>query len=62
MKTKKQESDFDTGFVNWISSALEYESLRREGKEIPKELQKRLDRGAEWVSNLSAQDYSRLIH
>ena len=54
--------DFDRGFDNMMSSALEYEILTRQGKAIPRELQDRLDESREWLNGLSDYDYSRLIH
>lgn len=56
------ENEFDNGFCNWMSSAIEYETLKREGKPIQDEVQKRLDKAFEWVHNLSGEEYSRLIH
>ena len=53
---------FEDGFHNMMSSALEYEGLRKQGKPIPEDLQRRLDEARDWVSNLSNNDYSRLIH
>ena len=54
--------DFDKGFDNWISAALEYERLTRQGKPIPKKLQKRMDEAGDWLHNLSDEEYSSLIH
>ena len=59
---KKTNDEFDTGFHNMMSSAIEYESLRRQGKPIPHELQQRIDESIAWVNGLSNDDYSRLIH
>lgn len=59
---KKTNDDFDTGFHNMMSSAMEYESLRRQGKSIPHELQQRIDESIAWVNGLSDEEYSRLIH
>ena len=59
---KKTNDDFDTGFDNWMSSAIEYEMLTRAGKPIPRELQRRMDEAWDWLSNLSDEEYSRLIH
>ena len=56
------KADFDEGFHNWVSSAIEYEMLTRAGKPIPRELQRRIDESIEWVNNLSDEEYSRLIH
>ena len=61
-KSLETNKDFDEGFDNMMSSALEYEWLRRQGKPIPKELQKRLDETRDWLNGLSDRDYSRLIH
>ena len=61
-KSLETDKDFDEGFDKMMSSALEYEWLRRQGKPIPKELQKRLDESRDWLHNLSDRDYSRLIH
>ena len=56
------KADFDEGFHNWVSSAIEYEMLTRAGKPIPRELQRRIDESIEWVNNLCDEEYSRLIH
>ena len=53
---------FDIGFNNWMSAAIEYEMLKRQGKEIPPDVQKKLDSARDWISNLSDENYSRLIH
>ena len=53
---------FEEGFHNMMSSALEYEGLRQKGKPIPEDLQCRLDEARDWLSNLSDEEYSRLIH
>ena len=54
--------DFDRGFDNWMSSAIEHEMLTRQGKPIPTELHRRIDEAEDWLSNLSDEEYSRLIH
>ena len=54
--------DFDRGFEEMMSSAIEYETLKRAGKKIPKRLEERLRRSTEWLNGLSDEDYSRLIH
>jgi len=59
---KKTNDDFDRGFDNWMSSAIEHEMLTRAGKPIPRELQRRMDEARDWLSNLSDSDYNRLIH
>ena len=56
------DKEFDDGFHNMMSSALEYEGLMRQGKPIPPELQKRLDESRDWLNGLSNNDYNRLIH
>ena len=55
-------ADFDKGFDKWMSSAIEYEMLTRQGKPIPRELQDRLDESSKWLNGLSDSDYNRLIH
>ena len=55
-------NDFDEGFDNWMSSAIEYERLTRQGKPIPRKLQRRIDEAGEWLNNLSDEEYSSLIH
>lgn len=55
-------NDFDEGFDNWMSSAIEYERLKRQGKPIPRKLQKRIDEASDWLNNLSDEEYSSLIH
>lgn len=62
MPMKKTNDDFDTGFYNMMSSAMEYESLRRQGKPIPIGLQRQLDKAGDWLNNLFDEEYSRLIH
>ena len=57
----KTNDDFDTGFNKMMSSAIEYEMLTRQGKAIPRKLQKRMDEGGDWLNNLSDEDYSSLI-
>ena len=59
---KKTKDDFDTGFDKWMSSAIERERLTRQGKPIPRELQRRIDESSDWLNNLSDEEYSRLIH
>ena len=58
----EKRTDFDIGFDKWMSSAIEHEMLTRQGKPIPRKLQRRIDESIEWVNNLSDEDYSRLIH
>jgi hypothetical protein len=53
---------FDKEFNNWIQSALAADWYEKRGKPVPPAWKKRLDRGREWVENLSAEDYDRLIH
>lgn len=55
-------SDFDTGFHNWMQSAMAADWYEKHDRPVPPELKKRLDEGRKWVENLSAEDYSRLIH
>ena len=45
----KENDRFDIGFNNMMSSAIEYECLKRNGKQIPKELQNRLDESKKLV-------------
>lgn len=59
---KKTNDDFDRGFDNWMSSAIEHEMLTRQEKPIPTELQRRMDEARDWLNNLSDEEYSRLIH
>ena len=54
--------EFDKGFHNMMSAAMEYEWRKRQGKPIPEDLQKRLDESSKWLNGLSDEDYSRLIH
>ena len=54
--------DFDCGFDNMMSSALEYEMLTKKGKPISIGLQRRLDKASDWLNNLSDNDYNRLIY
>ena len=62
MSLEKTNRDFDEGFDKWMSSAIEYEMLTRQGKPIPRKLQRRIDESSDWLNNLSDEDYSRLIH
>lgn len=59
---KKTNDDFDAGFNKMMSSAIEYEMLTRQGKPIPRKLQKMLDESSDWLNNLSDDEYSSLIH
>ena len=56
------KTDFDEGFDNWMSSAIEYERLTRQGKSISRKLQRRIDESFDWLNNLSDKEYSRLIN
>lgn len=58
----KKNDTFDIGFNNMMSSAIEYECLKRNGKQIPKELQDRLNESSNWIDGLTDEEYSRLIH
>ena len=58
----EKRTDFDRGFDKWMSSAIEHEILTRQGKPIPRKLQRRIDESIDWLNNLSDEDYSRLIH
>lgn len=58
----KANDDFDDGFNKMMSSAIEYEMLTRQGKPIPRKLQKMLDESSDWLNNLSDEEYSSLIH
>ena len=58
----EKRTDFDIGFDKWMSSATEHEMLTRQGKPIPRKLQRRIDESIDWLNNLSDEDYSRLIH
>ena len=62
MSLKKAKKDFDEGFNNWMSSTIEYEMLTRQGKPIPRKLQRRIDESFNWFNNLSDEEYSRLIN
>lgn len=63
MKTRSSSmDDFDRGFNEMMSSAIEYEKLKRAGKRIPKRVEERLKRSKEWLNGLSDEEYSRLIH
>ena len=44
--------DFDGGFEEMMSSAIEYEKLKRAGKKIPKRLEERLRRSTDWLKEL----------
>lgn len=62
MSLEKARTDFDEGFDKWMSSAIEHEMLTRQGKPIPRKLQKMLDESSDWLNGLSDEEYSRLIH
>ena len=65
MESQKKQGcnpDFDEIFNNWMSSAIEYKRLIRHGKPIPRKLQKRMDEANDWLTNLSDEEYSRLIY
>lgn len=57
-----KELTFDDGFHLMMSSSLEYEMLKRQGKEIPEELNQRMKRWSSWIDNLSNEEYDSLIH
>ena len=59
---REKELNFDDGFHLMMSSSLEYEMLKRQGKEIPEELNKRMKQWSSWVDNLSNEKYGSLIH
>ena len=52
----------DEGFHLMMSSSLEYENLKRQGKKIPEELNQRMKQWSKWIDNLSQEEYDRLIH
>lgn len=60
--TLKKIRTFDDGFNLMMSSSIEYEMLRRQGKKIPEELNQRMKQWSNWVDNLSQEEYNRLIH
>lgn len=65
MKTNEEMTKkltFDEGFHLMMSSSLEYEMLKRQGKKIPDELNQRMKQWSSWVDNLSNEEYDRLIH
>lgn len=53
---------FDDGFHLMMSSSIEYAMLKRQGKEIPEELDQRMKKWFSWVDNLSNEEYDSLIH
>ena len=57
-----KELTFDDGFHLMMSSSLEYEMLKRQGKEIPEELNQRMKQWSRWIDNLSNYEYYSLIH
>lgn len=57
-----KELTFDDGFHLMMSSSLEYEMLKRHGKEIPEELNQRMKQWSRWIDNLSNEEYDSLIH
>lgn len=57
-----KELTFDDGFHLMMSSSLEYEMLKRQGKEIPEELNQRMKQWSRWIDNLSNEEYDSLIH
>lgn len=52
------DPDFDENFDMWMSAAIEYERLKKNGKPIPKHIQYDLD----WPNRLSDRDYQALLH
>lgn len=54
--------NFDSGFNNMMSSAIEYERLKSKGEPIPDELKWRMEQAGSWIRDLSDSEYSRLIH
>lgn len=57
-----KEYEFENGFNNWMSSALQYEHCRRNNIPISDELQERMDSASSWIEKLSDDEYDRLIH
>lgn len=57
-----KELTFDDGFHLMMSSSLEYEMLKRQGKEIPEELNQRMKQWSRWIDNLSNEEYDSLIY
>lgn len=63
METNKYDNDFDTGFHNWIASAMAYDDWYEvHGKPLPQIWKKHFDEGQAWLNGLSDEDYNRLIH
>ena len=58
----RKNYDFDTEFNNMMSSAIRYEQLKKAKKLIPAKLKANLARFSEWLSNMSDEDYNKLIH
>ena len=61
-KKSTKKITFDEGFHLMMSSSLEYENLKRQGKKIPEELNQRMKQWSKWIDNLSQEEYDRLIH
>ena len=57
-----KELTFDDGFHLMMSSSFEYEMLKRQGKEIPEELNQRMKQWSRWIDNLNNEEYDSLIH
>lgn len=57
-----KEDEFEDGFNNWMSSALQYEHCKRNNIPISDELQERMNSSGNWIENLSDDEYDRLIH
>lgn len=58
----RREQWLDDGFHNWIRSSLAAEWCKRNGKEVPKDVQAGLEKAKAWLGDLTADEYSRLIH
>lgn len=57
-----KDDEFEDGFNNWMSSALQYEHCKRHNIPISDELQERMDSASSWIEKLSDDEYDRLIH
>lgn len=67
-KSDKENTDadreqwFEDGFHNWIQSNLAAERCKRNGEEVPANVQAGLEKAKAWLDGLTADEYSRLIH
>ena len=59
---KHSEQWFENGFHDWIWSSYNIEMCRRHHKKIPEVVKAKFEKSKTWLSELTDEEYSRLIH